>query len=471
MAQTFTEVQQDLPFEQLEAGSSAFVDVDADDDQDVLLTGISLDLGIPITKLYINNGEGQFTEDTTVFEGVSFSAIAFADVDNDNDPDLLIAGRNANSIPITKLYINSGSGQFVEHLMNSFEQVEFGSVAFEDVDLDHDLDLLLAGFNNSAEAVTKLYINDGTGLYTVDTTASFEGVLYGSVEFADVNGDNYSDILVTGQRIPEAYIAKLYISEGNGSYTEVMDTIFKPVSGSSIAFVDVDGDTDQDVLIVGGNHFHSNTLHAQLYLNDGIGNFSPQSTNSFAGTALGSVAIADSDLDGDIDILITGISNSGSPVSTLYNNNGTGVYSKVSDTPFYGVSFSSSAMADIDGDGDPDVLISGRDESGVPTTKLYTNDGPLTSIGETGQKNKFDTHIYPNPSNLGHLQLKVNSEQNITVKVQIFSLAGKLLQQQEISLLNGEQIITLPVPHLVVGNYQIVLDDGFQRTIHRLVVQ
>ena len=471
-AQTFTEIQDGLPFEQVEAGSNAFVDVDGDGDQDILLTGISLGLGIPITKLYINNGEGQFTEDVSaLFEGVSFSAIAFADIDNDDDPDLLIAGRNSTNNSITKLYINSGSGLFEEHLTNSFEQLEFGSIAFEDVDLDDDLDLLLAGFNTSTEAVTKLYINDGTGGYTEDTTASFEGVLYGSVAFADVNGDDYSDLLVTGQGIPESYIAKLYIAEGNGSFIEVNDTIFKPVSGSSVAFADVDGDTDKDVFIVGGNHFYSNSLDAQLYLNDGLGNFSPQSSTSITGAGLGSIAIADTDLDGDIDILITGISNTGSPISTLYNNNGTGIYSEVTDTPFPGVSFSSSAMADIDGDGDPDVLLSGRDASGTPITKLYTNDGPLTSLEETTNEGMFDSHIYPNPSNPGHLQFKFNSAENRNIQVQIFNLTGQLIQQQQIFLLEGEQTYSLATPNLVAGNYQVIIDDGFKRTIRKLVVQ
>ena len=58
--------------------------------------------GVPIAKLYANEGNGIFTEITeTPFDGVaggylssSNSQIAFAEIDNDGDLDVLITGLN-----------------------------------------------------------------------------------------------------------------------------------------------------------------------------------------------------------------------------------------------------------------------------------------------------------------------------------------------------------------------------------------
>lgn len=52
----------------------------------------------------------------TPFAGVSNGAIAFADVDGDNDQDVLIAG-SSGSAPITKLYINDGMVSPVDDLL------------------------------------------------------------------------------------------------------------------------------------------------------------------------------------------------------------------------------------------------------------------------------------------------------------------------------------------------------------------
>lgn len=56
-AQTFTEVPQSPPFEGVFFSSIAFADVDADNDQDILITGATGAIGtnIPITKLYTND--------------------------------------------------------------------------------------------------------------------------------------------------------------------------------------------------------------------------------------------------------------------------------------------------------------------------------------------------------------------------------------------------------------------------------
>jgi len=369
----FTEVM-DTPFEGVYRSSIAFSDVDGDGDSDVLITGRRS--SSKSSKLYLNNGLGSFTEVTgTPFKAVSFSSIAFSDVDGDGDSDVLITGRNNSEIPISILYLNDGLGNFSEVIDTFFDGVRLSSIAFSDVDGDGDSDVLITGQNNSSDPIAKLYTNDGMGSFTEVMDTPFEGVILGSIAFSDVDEDGDSDVLITGSNNSSDPIAKLYTNNGSGTFTEKIGTIFNPVKNSSIAFSDVDEDGDSDVLITGNDVGRFSTL----YYNDGSGNFSILKGLNFEEVDSGSIAFSDVDGDGDSDVLITGMDTSFDFISKLYTNDGSGTFCEVEGTPFDGVTNSSIAFADVDGDEDSDVLITGSSVSGR-ISKLYLNDGSGTFI-------------------------------------------------------------------------------------------
>ena len=60
---------------------------------DILITGDSLAFGPSISRLYKNEGAGQFTEVTGMnLTGVFASSVAWSDYDNDGDLDILLTG-------------------------------------------------------------------------------------------------------------------------------------------------------------------------------------------------------------------------------------------------------------------------------------------------------------------------------------------------------------------------------------------
>ncbi len=375
----FTELL-DTPFEAVQNSSIAFADIDKDGDQDVLITGISgndWDGGVVSSNLYLNDGHGNYTKDNTnFFEGVQRGSIAFADVDKDGDQDVLItgiAGSEGQGIPASELYLNDGFGNFVEDNNTSFTGVGFSSIAFADIDGDNDQDVLIAGRDNNYNSIAKFYKNDGAGHYSESTGTFFEGVQNGSVAFADIDGDSDQDLLITGRDNNYNFIAKLYKNDGSGNYTEDINSSFAGVEYSSIAFADIDGDNDQDVLITGAGSSHNPI--AKLYVNIGAGNFLEPTGTFFTGVESGSIAFADIDGDNDQDVLITGRDNSYNRFTKLYKNDSSGNYSEVTDTPFTAVENGSIAFTDVDKDGDQDVLIIGRDNSYNRIAKLYKNDG------------------------------------------------------------------------------------------------
>lgn len=354
------EFAQDL--EEVSNSSIAFADVDGDNDQDVLITGVS-PYGIR-SKLYQNDGTGNFTEVSGApFTGVNGGSIAFSDIDSDNDLDVLITGQSSAG-RVSKLYQNDGTGNYSEVTGTPFVGVSLGSIAFADVDGDGDQDVLITGNNNA-----KLYHNDGTGNYSEVSGTPFDPVYNSSIAFADVDNDNDQDVVITGLSSAGSNIAKLYQNNGAGNYSEVSGTPFEGVYHGSIAFTDVDGDSDQDVLITG---FEGSENISKLYTNDGTGNYSEVSDTPFEGVYFGSIAFADVDGDNDQDVLITGQDNSNIYAAKLYRNDGFGNYTEVSVTSFSGVRHSSIAFADVDGDNDQDVLVTGATSSDRIST-LYLN--------------------------------------------------------------------------------------------------
>jgi len=352
-------------FNGVQQGSIAFADVDGDSDQDALITGSNGTVNL--TELYTNDGSGGYTlVSGTPFGGVALSSVAFADIDGDSDQDILITGHDG-SYPTAKLYTNDGSGGYTLISGTPFDGVIYSSVAFADVDGDSDQDILITGYNGST-VIAKLYTNDGSGVYTLVSGTPFEGVYYGTINFADIDGDGDQDVLITGNN-GSTVTAKLYTNDGSGGYTLISGTPFVGVYYSSVAFADIDGDTDLDVLITGGDL--GGTFYTNLYTNDGSGVYTLVSGTPFDDVAGGSIAFADVDADGDQDVLITGIIAI-EGIAKLYTNDGSGGYTLVTGTPFDGVFYSFVAFSDVDGDGDQDVLITGSGGSGV-IAKLYRN--------------------------------------------------------------------------------------------------
>jgi hypothetical protein len=128
------------------------------------------------------------------------------------------------------------------------------------------MDLLIAGSDSSYRPISKLYNNDGNGLFTEQTSSLFRGASSPSIAFADIDNDTDMDVLIIGDTF-NLSLSRLYTNDGTGVFTEDTTAPFEDVSNSSIAFADVDGDGDGDVLIAGNS---SNSPLSRLYINGGV---------------------------------------------------------------------------------------------------------------------------------------------------------------------------------------------------------
>lgn len=369
-------------FDHFAEGDAQFADFNGDGTPDLVLTGFDYQYN-PTTRLYFNDGFGRFSEsNSTVLPGVVYAAIAIANVDGDTDFDILFSGYDNSFAPITKLFLNDGSGNFTESMSNSFVGLANGNMAFADIDNDLDEDLIMTGEDIGGSATTLLYHNDGSGVFTQDLTAPFDSVTLGDIQIFDFdeNGDQY--MILSGANPSSTRITKLYKNDGAGFYSEVLSTPFDGLTGASITTGDVDGDLDIDIVIAGQNTAFE--LVTKLYLNDGIDNFLFDAGSSFTGVDNGMIELVDLDADNDLDLFVTGNGAGFVRIATFYINDGNGGFTENSSSDLLGATLSAVAFADIEDDGDNDFVLIGEDEMGAHSTSLYQNNGNAEMVLSVG---------------------------------------------------------------------------------------
>lgn len=199
------------------------------------------------------------------------------------------------------------------------------------------------------------------------------------VQFGDIDNDGDQDVLLIGVYGTNEMSADLYLNDGAGNFSYVSDAGITGRWNGDMEFADVDGDEDLDLIITGGYGGSSNLNHVELYLNDGNGNFTEDTDMILIGSTLGSLIATDIDNDNDVDLFITGYTSGLSSDTKIYLNDGSGVFAPVEDMPFERFSDSKAIVTDVNGDNKKDILISGTDESGAYETKLYLNESCLPS--------------------------------------------------------------------------------------------
>jgi hypothetical protein len=169
------------------------------------------------SKIYTNNGPGTaFTRDTTADSGLAPSvtgSVAWGDYNSDGKPEILLTGYTG-SVDVSKIYKLNGSGAFIEDTVaegTGLTAVENSSAAWGDYTSDGKLDILLTGYNGSGY-VSKIYQNNGSGVFVEDTTAdsSLFPVERSSVAWGDYDADGKPDVLLSGRGASMTVVAKIY---------------------------------------------------------------------------------------------------------------------------------------------------------------------------------------------------------------------------------------------------------------------
>ncbi len=119
----------------------AWGDYDNDGDLDLLITGWTG--SDRIARVYRNDGAATFTDIVAGLIPVESGAVAWVDIDADGDLDIVLTGMGASG-PVARVYRNA-SGTFSDAGSAGLPGVAYESVAAGDCDNDGDLDLIVTG--------------------------------------------------------------------------------------------------------------------------------------------------------------------------------------------------------------------------------------------------------------------------------------------------------------------------------------
>jgi hypothetical protein len=414
---------------------AAFFDYDNDDDQDLLLVnsswfpGHELDDTVPTLALYQNDGDGRFT-DVTRETGLAINCygmgVATGDFDNDGWTDLYITALGYN------ILLKNEQGHFTDVTGSSGtagQNTDWSTAAtFLDVDNDGDLDLFVGNYvqwtreidleidfqltglgrsigapNHFFGTTNRLYRNDGQGSFSEVSQSS--GIVFAdqatqaetgkalAVAPVDYDRDGWIDLFVANDTTRNF----LYHNLGNGAFEEIgaLEGIAYDRNGKATSAMGIDAAyfrNDEDLGIGIGNF--ANEM-SSLYITVGgqppfadeaiLEGFGPASRLALTF----GLFFFDYDLDGRLDLLqanghldadinIVQPSQTYAQPAQLFWNCGTACSNRfvpVADSgdlarPMVG---RGAAYADIDNDGDLDVIITQNGQRAV----LFRNEQTL----------------------------------------------------------------------------------------------
>lgn len=352
-------------------GSIHWADFNNDGWSDAIVTGDSS------SKLLINT-EGS--------PGRTFTVSNFGDgnichqgavLDADNDGDIDFFGLTSNRLPC--LFLNNGSGTFTNHFDSGYNLPNINKgLAAGDVNRDGICDIVMFSGNGNW-----IGINNGeSDPEFTETTKVTDGMVdlgdVGTGDYCssgDVNNDGYLDFFFHFGG------GKLFISDGDGTYTENNHGISIATNASTpigSAWGDFDNDGNLDL-------FCPNLAEGcvgTLWRNDCFvnGQFTGNFTDITPTTGLGfntvkdyfpdkpgtrSAVWGDYDNDGYLDLFVVGVQNN----NYLFHNQGNGTFNRVGGGILASGTFVDASFCDYDNDGDLDLFLTRENGS----LALYEN--------------------------------------------------------------------------------------------------
>jgi hypothetical protein len=276
-------------------------------------------------------------------------AAAWHDYDDDGDLDVALMGKDPRGNAVAALYQNRG-GSFID-TRSPLVPVFGGAIAWGDLDGNGATELVLSGEQDNGGYRTEIYLRDGDEYYPAYTEWGWNP---GSLTIGDYDDDGQRELMLIDW-------AGVSIYRGNGAdlndagfQLELVDQRAElDTDDDSVAlWADYDGDFDLDVAILSYNR-------GMIYRNDG-GAFSQVAALDTSGEPP-LAAWGDADGDGDLDLAVSVYHGWGSAVVVYEHEAGRFDETLFSDYPYSQVC--TLAWADLDADGDQDLLLGGPEPS------------------------------------------------------------------------------------------------------------
>ena len=422
---------------------TAVADVNGDGKLDALVTNSTANtLGV-----LLGDGTGRFTlqaNSPSTGAGGGPRALAVADVNGDGKADVLVANYQTTTLAIL---LGSGSGAFtLQSTMPRLGVSNPTSLVVADVNGDGKADALATDSNGGALSVL---LGNGSGGFTqASSSPATGGDIPYDVAVGDVNNDGKVDALVVNQ-----FTNNLGVLLGNGSGGFTLQDNPPATGGTapySVAVADVNGDGKLDALVA-----NQRTSTLGVLLGNGSGGFALQAASPSTGTNSRptSVAVADFNLDGKLDALVTN-TDAGTLAVLLGNGSGgftlqTAGFNTGAITNTFGLT-----VADVNGDRKPDALVANTSSN---TLSVLLN--RTSTLATRAALPGTSASLYPNPAHVAATLAIAGLPTSATqVRALLLDATGRTIAQPTLVLAGqGQAQATVPTAELAAGLYVLRL--------------
>ncbi len=343
--------------------------------------------------------------DTGTFgSGFGPASFAFGDLDGDGDADILVGDSFFGSTGVSVLK-NNGNKTFTAPIYYPLAQNQtVGEVALSDFDMDGDLDAF-ATVRGNVNELQKIMVwrNSGNGSF-ISPIEFPTGQGPAGIVIGDFTGDGKPDVVTANYGASSISILK-HNGLSGGSAGFLAPVSFNTINqAEKIAAADINGDNKLDIVAgckIGTSFFAS----LAVLINNGTGDFSaavtydPAPGGRFGSTA---VALADLDNDGDIDLIGGGLYDSGSVsrgAATIRRNSGSGTFGAPEIVLFANFVSNPKELTTgfVNGDGFVDIVAavpSGRSNEGFVTITSNGSGGLNTPVYYEASQQTFDVAVF-----------------------------------------------------------------------------
>ena len=349
-------------------------------------------LGNGGVSVLLGNGDGTFQAPVTYSSG-GYGAwqVAIADVNGDGKPDLIVVndsdsgdGGNGN----VSILLGNGDGTFQAPV--SYDSGGGGAVSLAVADLNGDGFPDVAVVNEfgsgSGSGTVGVLLNNGDGTFQAAVSYSSGGSLASEVAIGDLSGDGYPDLVVTNY---EDGTVGVLLNNGDGTFQAA---VVYATGGwaQSVAIGDLRSDGKLDLVVSEGSEI------LDVLLGNGDGTFQRPVFYNVHYYGVFAVTLGDVNCDGHLDVEMVLQSKSGNGASriagvVLGNGDGT-LQTSAHGYKTGGKSATGVTVADLNGDGRPDIVATNPASSTVGVLLNVTLIPTTTTVGSS-----------PNPSQVNQL--------------------------------------------------------------------
>jgi len=275
----------------------------------------------------LGNGDGTFQPAVSYAPSFGVASVTVADVNGDGKLDLLLATNCASSGSYTGcvgVLLGNGDGTFANAVTYNSGGFSPTGIAVKDVNADNKLDVIVSHCglltdNACGTGNAGVLLGNGDGTFQAGVVYESNGIYPQGVAVEDVNGDGKLDIVVVNSSISLSNLAGsvgVLLGNGDGTFQSAVAYPSGGFGGASVALADMNGDGTLDIVVAncsttaGNCSGTSGTQGVGVLLGNGDGTFQTAITFASGGNTPFGLAVADLNGDSRPDVVTANCASS-----------------------------------------------------------------------------------------------------------------------------------------------------------------